>query len=394
MISFGILYLYMKGVQMIQFENVSKKYRGTDAEVVKDINFTIPSGQIVVLIGPSGCGKTTCLKMINRLVKISSGKIYIDGKDIMDQDPIELRRNMGYVIQQTGLFPHMTVRENIEVIPRLQKKDPEEIDKRTEKLMKMVGLDSDQYLDRYPTQLSGGQLQRVGVARAFATDPDIILMDEPFSALDPITRSQLQDELLFLQSKLKKTIVFVTHDMDEAVKIADRICIINGGRIVQYDTPEEIMKHPANEYVADFVGKNRIWANPEYIRAEDIMLPDPLAVPQTLSALHAIEQMREKHVTSAMVLDDDEKLIGYVRATDIQRAADKNVPVSALMKDCGVTVVPEDDLVKLLDLINKNDVQALPVVNRWGRLEGLITNSSLVTTMSRQYIDLEKEVSA
>ena len=379
---------------MIQFENVSKKYRGTDAEVVKDISFTIPSGQIVVLIGPSGCGKTTCLKMINRLVKISSGKIYIDGKDIMDQDPIELRRNMGYVIQQTGLFPHMTVRENIEVIPRLQKKDPEEIDKRTEKLMKMVGLDADQYLDRYPTQLSGGQLQRVGVARAFATDPDIILMDEPFSALDPITRSQLQDELLFLQSKLKKTIVFVTHDMDEAVKIADRICIINGGRIVQYDTPEEIMKHPANEYVADFVGKNRIWANPEYIRAEDIMLPDPLAVPQTLSALHAIEQMREKHVTSAMVLDDDEKLIGYVRATDIQRAADKNVPVSALMKNCGVTVVPEDDLVKLLDLINKNDVQALPVVNRWGRLEGLITNSSLVTTMSRQYIDLEKEVSA
>ena len=379
---------------MIQFENVSKKYRGTDAEVVKDISFTIPSGQIVVLIGPSGCGKTTCLKMINRLVKISSGKIYIDGKDIMDQDPIELRRNMGYVIQQTGLFPHMTVRENIEVIPRLQKKDPEEIDKRTEKLMKMVGLDADQYLDRYPTQLSGGQLQRVGVARAFATDPDIILMDEPFSALDPITRSQLQDELLFLQSKLKKTIVFVTHDMDEAVKIADRICIINGGRIVQYDTPEEIMKHPANEYVADFVGKNRIWANPEYIRAEDIMLSDPLAVPQTLSALHAIEQMREKHVTSAMVLDDDEKLIGYVRATDIQRAADKNVPVSALMKDCGVTVVPEDDLVKLLDLINKNDVQALPVVNRWGRLEGLITNSSLVTTMSRQYIDLEKEVSA
>ena len=379
---------------MIQFENVSKKYRGTDDEVVKDISFTIPSGQIVVLIGPSGCGKTTCLKMINRLVKISSGKILIDGKDVMEQDPIELRRNMGYVIQQTGLFPHMTVKENIEVIPRLENKDPEEIDRRTEQLMKMVGLDADQYLERYPTQLSGGQLQRVGVARAFATDPDIILMDEPFSALDPITRSQLQDELLFLQSKLKKTIVFVTHDMDEAVKIADRICIINGGRIVQYDTPEEIMKHPANEYVADFVGKNRIWANPEYIRAEDIMLPDPLAVPHTLSALHAIEQMREKHVTSAMVLDDDEKFIGYVRATDIQKAPDKTAPVSDLMKEAKVTAAPEDDLVKLLDLMNKNEVPALPVVNRWGRLEGLITNSSLVTTMSRQYIDLEKEVSA
>ena len=292
---------------MIQFEKVSKKYRGMQEDVVKDISFTIPSGEIVVLIGPSGCGKTTCLKMINRLIRLTSGKILIDGKDIMEQDPIKLRRNMGYVIQQTGLFPHMTVKENIEVIPRLEKKDQHEIDERTEKLMKMVGLDADQFLDRYPTQLSGGQLQRVGVARAFATDPDIILMDEPFSALDPITRSQLQDELLFLQSKLKKTIVFVTHDMDEAVKIADRICIINGGRIVQYDTPEEIMKHPANEYVADFVGKNRIWSNPEYIRAEDIMLPDPLAVPQTLSAIHAIEQMREKHVTSAMVLDDDSR---------------------------------------------------------------------------------------
>ena len=379
---------------MIQFEKVSKKYRGMQEDVVKDISFTIPSGEIVVLIGPSGCGKTTCLKMINRLIRLTSGKILIDGKDIMEQDPIKLRRNMGYVIQQTGLFPHMTVKENIEVIPRLEKKDQHEIDERTEKLMKMVGLDADQFLDRYPTQLSGGQLQRVGVARAFATDPDIILMDEPFSALDPITRSQLQDELLFLQSKLKKTIVFVTHDMDEAVKIADRICIINGGRIVQYDTPEEIMKHPANEYVADFVGKNRIWSNPEYIRAEDIILPDPLAVHLTLSAIHAIEQMREKHVTSSMVLDDDSRFLGYVRAVDIQRSPDKTVPVSDLMKEAKVIAAPEDDLVKLLDLINTNEVQALPVVNRWGRLEGLITNSSLVTTMSRQYIDTEKEVSA
>ncbi len=379
---------------MIQFEKVSKKYRGTDAEVVKDISLTIPSGQIVVLIGPSGCGKTTCLKMINRLVKITSGRILIDGNDIMEQDPIKLRRNMGYVIQQTGLFPHMTVRENIEVIPRLEKRPEEEIENRTEELMKMVGLDADEFLDRYPTQLSGGQLQRVGVARAFATDPDIILMDEPFSALDPITRSQLQDELIFLQSRLKKTIVFVTHDMDEAVKIADRICIINGGRIVQYDTPEEIMKHPANEYVADFVGRNRIWANPEYIRARDIMLTDPLVVPESLSAIHAMEQMREKHVTSAMVLDEEECFKGYVRGIDIQRAEDKNVAVSTLMRQAKAVASPEDDLVKLLDLINTNDAQALPVVNQWGRLEGLITNSSLVTTMSRQYIDLGKEAAS
>ncbi len=379
---------------MIQFEKVSKKYRGMDEEVVRDISLTIPTGQIVVLIGPSGCGKTTCLKMINRLVKLSSGRILIDGQDIMEQDPIRLRRNMGYVIQQTGLFPHMTVRENIEVIPRLEKRKAEDIERRTEELMKMVGLDGDQYLDRYPTQLSGGQLQRVGVARAFATDPDIILMDEPFSALDPITRSQLQDELIFLQSRLKKTIVFVTHDMDEAVKIADRICIINGGRIVQYDTPEEIMKNPANEYVADFVGRKRIWANPEYIRARDIMLADPLAVPESLSALHAMEQMREKHVTSAMVLDGEERFAGYVRALDIQRASDMTAPVSELIMEPKAVARPEDDLVKLLGLIKKNEVQALPVVNQWGYLEGLITNSSLVTTMSQQYLDMEKEVSA
>ena len=175
---------------MIQFENVSKKYPNSDTEVVKNINLTIPTGQIAVIIGPSGCGKTTCLKMINRLIKITGGRILIDGKDIMDYDVIKLRRSMGYVIQQTGLFPHMTVRENIEIIPTLEKRDKEKTSRRTKELMRMIGLEPEEFLDRYPTQLSGGQLQRVGVARAFATDPDIILMDEPFSALDPITRGQ------------------------------------------------------------------------------------------------------------------------------------------------------------------------------------------------------------
>ena len=201
---------------MIEFRNVSKSYKNN--QVLQEINLTIYDGEIVVLIGPSGCGKTTTLKMINRLTSPSSGEILINGENILEKDPIALRRSMGYVIQQTGLFPHMTVRQNIEVIPRLEKRPSEEISQRTLKLMEMVDLNPAQYLDRYPIQLSGGQLQRVGVARAFATDPDIILMDEPFSALDPITRAGLQDALVSLQSRMKKTIVFVTHDMDEAVK--------------------------------------------------------------------------------------------------------------------------------------------------------------------------------
>ena len=200
---------------MIKFENVTKQFKET--KVLSNISLEIEKGQLVVLIGASCCGKTTTLKMINRLIKPTTGKVLINNKDISREDVIELRRNIGYVIQQTGLFPHMTIQENIEIIPRVQKKSSEEITQKTYELMEMVGLDCETFLHRYPTELSGGQQQRVGVARAFATDPDIILMDEPFSALDPITRSGLQEELVHLQSKLRKTIVFVTHDMDEAM---------------------------------------------------------------------------------------------------------------------------------------------------------------------------------
>ena len=372
---------------MIQFEHVSKRYRGTDADVVSDISFTVPKGQLVVLVGPSGCGKTTCLKMINRLIDITSGRILINGEDVMEQDPIELRRNIGYVIQQAGIFPHMTVRENIEVIPRLERRDDKEVSRRTLELMEMVGMDPEQFLDRYPTQLSGGQLQRVGVARAFATDPEIILMDEPFSALDPITRSQLQDELVFLQAKLKKTIVFVTHDMSEAVKLADRICIINEGKIAQYDTPEQIMKNPASAYVADFVGPNRIWSSPEYILARDIMITDPVTVPDSLSAVQTMEWLRTNRVTAAMVQDGDGHFLGYALAADIRRLENKEEPISKILRQARAVARPGDDLLTLLKLIKENDLQALPVVEEDGRLAGLITNSSLVTTMSQQYMD-------
>ena len=375
---------------MIKFENVSKSYKNTNDDVVKNISFEIAKGELVVLIGPSGCGKTTCLKMINRLEKISDGKIYINGKPNIDYDPIELRRSMGYVIQQIGLFPHMTIRDNIEIIQKLSDVDKDRINSRTYELMKMVSLDADEYLDRYPTQLSGGQLQRIGVARAFAMDPEIILMDEPFSALDPLTRTQLQDELLYIQSRIKKTIVFVTHDMNEAIKLADRICIMKEGQIVQYDTPENIMKNPVNDYVSNFVGRNRIWSNPRFIHAQDIMIEDPFVVPEELSLIHCIEQMRLKHVTSALVINQDNNLVGVINGEDIQKQSNKNVPVSSLCKYPDFVANEKENLIELINMFEKNHLSFIPIVNDQNRLKGIITKSSLVTTLSHQYID-EKE---
>ena len=222
---------------MIQFCNVTKEYRGNP--VLKNLNMEIQEGELTVIIGPSGCGKTTTLKMINRLIPITDGKILIDGKDINEMDKVKMRRNIGYVIQQGGLFPHMTIKDNIEVIEKLEKKDPKKILEKTHSLMEMVDLDPEVYLDRYPIEMSGGQRQRIGVIRALANDPDIILFDEPFSALDPVTRSNLQDELMEMQTKIKKTMVFVTHDMDEAIKIADRICILKDCLLYTSDAADE-----------------------------------------------------------------------------------------------------------------------------------------------------------
>ena len=373
---------------MIKFENIVKTYK--NSVVLNDINFEIDQGELVVLIGPSGCGKTTTLKMINKLIKPSSGQIFIEGEEIAHQDPIKLRRNIGYVIQQTGLFPHMTIRENIEIIPKLQKMSTEEIDKITKRLLKMVGLEPEIYMDRYPVQLSGGQNQRVGVARAFATDPEIILMDEPFSAVDPITRNQLQDELVNLQAKLKKTIVFVTHDMDEAVKIADKICIMNGGSIVQYDTPENILKNPINEFVAEFVGKNRIWNNPEFIRAQDIMITKPITTFEKVPILKVIENMRLRKVDSILVIDENNKFIGSVRGERINKYENKSDPISVLIKTPKAIAHPYDSIVSLLEKVKTHNASAIPVVDDMGILQGLITTSTLVTTLSQQFIDFEE----
>lgn len=372
---------------MIRFENISKSYKNT--MVLNDISFEINAGEIVVLIGPSGCGKTTTLKMINKLIQPSGGTIYIKEEDIAGQDPIALRRNIGYVIQQTGLFPHMTIKENIEIIPRLEKKSDEECDAISKNLLTMVSLDPEEFKNRYPVQLSGGQNQRVGVARAFATNPDIILMDEPFSAVDPITRQQLQDELVNLQAKVKKTIVFVTHDMDEAVKIADRICIMKDGSIVQYDIPENILKNPINEFVSNFVGKNRIWSNPEFIRAQDIMVTTPVTTFTEVPVLKVIENMRLRKVDTILVIGDDGKFKGVVSARSMVQCEDKSQPIRNLVKVPKVIAHPYDNIVELLTKVREHQSTSIPVVDENNLLKGLVTTSTLVTTLSQQYIDVE-----
>lgn len=375
---------------MIKFEKVSKSFR--DTKVLKEISFEIEEGQLVVLIGLSGCGKTTSLKMINRLIKPTSGTITINGKNIAQEDPIQLRRSIGYVIQQTGLFPHMTIRENIEIIPKVVKLDPLKVADKTVELMEMVGLDRE-FLDRYPNELSGGQQQRVGVARAFALDPDIILMDEPFSALDPITRNSLQDELVNLHSLVKKTIVFVTHDMSEAIKIADKICIMDKGEIIQYDTPENILKNPANDFVLEFVGKNRIWESPEYIRAEDIMLENPVVCSPDITVNKAFDRMRMFKVNSLLVVNErTREMVGLIKPKTIQKMKDRTRKVSDVMILDFVWTKPEDTIVDILKVVDDNDISEIPVLDENRKLLGLVTENSLITTLSQQYFDEDEAI--
>lgn len=371
---------------MIEFKNIKKSYKSKI--ILENFNLSIDSGKLVVLIGASGCGKTTLLKMINRLISITEGEILINGKDINKMDPIKLRRGIGYVIQQTGLFPHMTVKENIEIIPRLMKISERKIEKKTIELLNMVGLDPNEYLYRYPAELSGGQQQRVGVARAFATDAEIILMDEPFSALDPITRTELQEQLFNIQKEYNKTIVFVTHDMDEAINIADMICILKDGKIIQYDTPENILKNPENDYVEEFVGKNKIWAKPEFIKAEDVMINRPATVSIKRSLIQAREIMREKTVDSLLIVDKEGMLLGYVTLSDIQKIDNKSILVGEVMRRSPEYVTEDTNLLDLLEKFTGLKRGYLPVCNENGKLMGLVTRSTLISVLSSQYIDI------
>ena len=371
---------------LIEFKDIVKKYK--NKTVIKPFSLDIDAGQLVVFIGPSGCGKTTLLKMVNKLIQPSAGKIFVNGKDISTMDAIELRRNIGYVIQNTGLFPHMSIAENLELIPKLKGEDPASIVKKTEDLLHVVGLNPSEFLHRFPKELSGGQQQRVGVARAFSTDSDIILMDEPFSALDPVTRNSLQDELVQMQKELNKTIIFVTHDMDEAIKIADKICILKDGDILQFDTPENILKNPANEFVEGFIGKRRVWNNPELLMAEDIMISNPVKIAAKRTVLQAIEIMKSNKVDSLMVTDKNNILIGLVTLKGIQ-LLNRNSEIESVMEKNVLAVSEDNNLISILATMNEHKIGYVPVINHSKQLTGLITRSSILSALSSQLIDLE-----
>ncbi len=308
------------GGARILLDGVTKRYDAQSQAAVDDITMEIPAGEIVMLVGPSGCGKTTTMKMINRLIEPTSGRILIGDDDVTKRDPDQLRRHIGYVIQGAGLFPHLTVGDNIAIVPRLLKWDKKRTASRVDELLDLVSLDPAQYRDRYPRELSGGQQQRIGVARALAADPPVLLMDEPFGAVDPITRQRLQDELLRLQEELRKTIVFVTHDFDEAVKLGDRIAILQtGSKIVQYDSPERILAEPADDFVRGFVGAGAALKQLTLTRVRDVDLHEAAVARvggDPAQATAAARTLDREHV---IVLDDQDRPQRWLSLADLER---------------------------------------------------------------------------
>jgi osmoprotectant transport system ATP-binding protein len=321
---------------MIEFDNVTKVYND-DTVAIEDVSFTVEEGTTTVLVGPSGCGKTTTMKLVNRLEDPTEGTVYFDGTDVVSQDRVELRRDIGYVIQEIGLFDHMTVGENVATVPELKGWEQDRIETRVDELLDLMDLPADQYRDQYPSSLSGGQRQRVGVARALAADPDVLLMDEPFGALDPITRSSLQDEFLEIQEQINTTILFVTHSVDEALKMGDRIAIFDVGELVRYDTPEKILENPGSEFVADFIGEDR-----------------------------ALKQLQVTTVSSVMRDEIPTRFTGGSNASDgLVNTNDSLVPVE-----------PSDSSQTALSRIIQAGTDAIPVVKN-GDVIGVVSESDI-----------------
>ncbi|MFD1350576.1 betaine/proline/choline family ABC transporter ATP-binding protein [Oceanobacillus caeni] len=363
---------------MLEFYNVTKRYNNGKF-AVNNLNLKIKKGEFICFIGPSGCGKTTTMKMVNRLIDITDGSILVDGKDIKDQDPVALRRSIGYVIQQIGLMPHMTIKENIVLVGTLLKWTKEKKEERARELLKLVDL-PEEYLDKYPHELSGGQQQRIGVLRALAANPPLILMDEPFGALDPITRDSLQEEFKKLQRELNKTIVFVTHDMDEAIKLADRIVIMREGEIVQIDTPDEILRNPANEFVEEFLGKERlIQGRPDVTTVGQIMNSTPVTVQTGTTLKSAISTMRDKRVDSLLITDSDNVLKGYLDIEAINLNYKKANQVEEVMETKLYSVFQDSLLSDTVRKILRHGAQYVPVVDDQHRLVGIVTRATLAT---------------
>lgn len=368
---------------MIVFKNVNKLY-SKDFRAVENMNLHIEEGELFALIGPSGSGKSTTMKMINRLIEPTSGTVLINNKNIAEENPVALRRNIGYVIQHIGLLPHMTIGENIALVPRLKKWDKEKSDKRVDELLDMVNLPAETYRNRYPAELSGGQQQRIGVIRALAGDPPIVLMDEPFSALDPISREQLQDDLLDLQTKFHKTIVFVTHDIDEAIKLADRIGIMQAGKLIQFDTPEQILRHPVNDFVRTFIGADRINQIEKYPTIEEVMVHAITTFP-SFGLAEGLTKMRKYKVDSLLIVDKDKTFLGVANAREIQKNfSNEKIVLADIMKRDIHTIKLSQELGDAINLISEHNVEYLPVLNENNKLKGLITRASLVDVMANQ----------
>lgn len=362
---------------MLSIKNLSKVYAG-GKKAVDNMTIDIESGDFIAFIGTSGSGKTTALRMINRMIESTEGEITIDGKNIKELNPVELRRSIGYVIQQIGLMPHMTVKENIVLVPKLLKWSQEKKDEKAKELIRLVDL-PEEYLDRYPSELSGGQQQRIGVVRALAAEQDIILMDEPFGALDPITRDTLQDLVKKLQQQLGKTFIFVTHDMDEAIKLADKICTMTNGQVVQYDTPDNILRSPANDFVKDFIGQNRLIQDRPNIRTVKDAMIKPVTVHVDRSLNDAVNIMREKRVDTIFVVGNDEHLLGYLDIEDINEGLRHHKELIDTMQRDIYRVRIDSKLQDSVRTILKRNVRNVPVVDSDNKtLLGLVTRANLV----------------
>lgn len=369
----------VSGVE-IELENVTKRYPGTREPAVDDFSMVVPAGKIVVFVGPSGCGKTTTMRMINRLIEPTSGRITIGGDDALKLDVDTLRRRIGYAIQQAGLFPHFTVAQNIAVVPGLLGWDKKKVNDRVEEMMDLVGLDPADFRDRFPRQLSGGQQQRVGVARALAADPPVLLMDEPFGAVDPITRGNLQDELLRLQTELKKTIVFVTHDFDEAVKLGDKIAVLgNQSRILQYDTPDAILANPADDTVAGFVGAGASLKQLTLLRVRDVELKqDALTATVSESPSEVREKLTQQRKHFVLVLDQRRRPMRWVHVRELTKATSLSTAGKPLRDSVSLQSTLQDALEAMLA-----EGGSVPVTGPRGEYAGTIELDTVIATIQQ-----------
>ncbi|MCC8122978.1 MAG: betaine/proline/choline family ABC transporter ATP-binding protein [Oscillospiraceae bacterium] len=367
---------------MIRFENVRKSYG--DKQVLKGISFHIDEGELAVLIGPSGCGKTTTLKTINRLIEPDEGRIYIGNEDIATTDPVKLRRNIGYVIQQIGLFPNMNVEQNICVVPHLLKYEKRKMRERTHELLEMVGMPYDEYAHKYPHELSGGQQQRIGVLRALAASPPVVLMDEPFGALDPVTRATLQDEVRNLQKKLKKTIVFVTHDMNEALNMADKIIFMEQGEIVQMAPPGEMLEHPASDLIRSFMGKRSIAEQAMPQTAADFLRQNVSTTYIDARIRESVELMARRNVDTLVVMNRDETYAGIVSIADINRMEKGSTiqTVEPLLRQSNPVSYVDEDAHVCFEKLLSGDANYVVVLRHDNTLAGIVTKTSIAKALA------------